>query len=55
MLVHSFTYSTIGLLNGALLSVFFKNKVRIIGYAVGFGLGMAIHKDGSHLINHIRA
>ena len=42
-----------GLLTGGLLSVFFKNKIGIIGYTGGFALGLAIHKNGSGLIKHI--
>ncbi|KAM3137814.1 hypothetical protein pb186bvf_010057 [Paramecium bursaria] len=53
LLVQSVYHAGTGLLTGGLLSVFFKNKIGIIGYTGGFALGLAIHKNGSGLIKHI--
>ena len=53
MLIKGFAYTTVGVVGGTLLSVFFRNKVRIIGYSAGLGLGVAVQKYGSGLINQI--
>lgn len=53
LLIQSVTYSAFGLLGGAGLSLFFKKKVPVMGYATGFGLGLAIHKNGHGLIQHV--
>lgn len=51
MLVKSFTYTTVGVLSGVALSLFFKNKIRIVGYSAGLGLGLGFHKYGNGLVN----
>jgi hypothetical protein len=52
--VDSVFYSSSALVTGALLSIFFKRKVAVMGYATGFGLGFAVQKDAGALIKHIR-
>ena len=51
-IVDSFTYSAVGLAYGMVLSVFFVKQRRIMGYCIGFGLGSALHKNCSPLLNN---
>lgn len=53
LFLESVGYSAFGLANGLLLSVFFKQKVRVIGFTTGFGFGLAVHKNANGLIQHI--
>ena len=53
LLVKGVTYTTVGVVGGALLSVFFRNKIRIVGYSAGLGLGVALQKYGCGLVNQI--
>jgi len=47
-------YTSVGALNGALFSIFFKRKVPVIGYFAGLGLGLAVHRNANKLIKHVR-
>lgn len=48
-------YAGRGLLLGLGLSVFFKRKGRVVAYGTGFGLGLALQKNGHGLFSHIWA
>ncbi|CAD8064241.1 unnamed protein product [Paramecium primaurelia] len=54
LLVKSFTYTSAGLFSGSLLSIFFKNKVGVIGYSAGIGLGLALHQYSNGLFDTVR-
>ncbi|CAD8067445.1 unnamed protein product [Paramecium sonneborni] len=54
LLVKSVTYTSIGLFNGSLLSIFFKNKVGVIAYCSGIGFGLALHEYSNGLFDNVR-
>jgi hypothetical protein len=54
LVVDNVFYSVLGLSGGLFLSMFFKRKLPILAYSTGFGLGLAMHHNGSDLIKHIR-
>jgi hypothetical protein len=49
--VDNLTYAIKGLAIGSVLSLFFAKKQRIIGYSLGFALGISISKHCADIIN----